>query len=101
MHRGVFLVHHRCILYFNVNDLHNKQIKKMSSWYYSNTRDIHIDLNKIMCDIPTEMLEDELEERKALQASDPKEAEKKEKYRSDTVDCQLPTTKGSGLAITT
>ena len=61
----------------------------MSSWYYSNTRDIHIDLDKIMRDIPTEMLEDELEERKALQESDPARAQKEEDYRSDTVDYEI------------
>lgn len=61
----------------------------MSSWYYSDTRDIHIDLDKIMRDIPTEMLEDELEERKALQESDPARAEKAESYRSDTVDYEI------------
>lgn len=100
MHRGIHFIYPRCILYFNINNLHNKQIKKMS-FLFDNSRTISIDLYKLMRDIPTEMLEDELEERKALQASNPKEAEKKEKYRSDTVDCQLPTTKGSGLAITT
>lgn len=61
----------------------------MSSWYYSNTRDIHIDLDTIMCDIPTKMLEDELEERKALQENDPAQAEKAESYRSDTVDYEI------------
>lgn len=61
----------------------------MSSWYYSNTRDIHIDLDKIMCDIPTEILEDELEERKALQKSNPARAEKDELFRSDTVDYEI------------
>lgn len=61
----------------------------MSSWYYSDTRDIHIDLDKIMCDIPTEMLENELEERKALQESDPARAQKNEDYRSDTVDYEI------------
>ena len=61
----------------------------MSSWYYSDTRDIHIDLNKIMRDIPTEILENELEERKALQESDPALAQKDEDYRSDTVDYEI------------
>ena len=61
----------------------------MSSWYYSNTRDIHIDLDEIMRDIPTEMLEDELEERKSLQKSNPARAEKDESYRSDTVDYEI------------
>ena len=61
----------------------------MSSWYYSNTRDIHIDLDKIMRDIPTEMLEDELEERKALQERDPARAQRDEDYRSDTVDYEI------------
>lgn len=59
------------------------------SFLFDNSRTISIDLYKLMRDIPTEMLEDELEERKALQASSPKEAEKKEKYRSDTVDYEI------------
>lgn len=61
----------------------------MSSWYYSSTRNIHVDLDKIMRDIPTEMLEDELEERKALQKSNPVRAERDESYRSDTVDYEI------------
>ena len=61
----------------------------MSSWYYSNSRDINIDLDKIMCDIPTYMLEDELEERKALQERDPAQAERDESYRSSTVDYEI------------
>lgn len=61
----------------------------MSSWYYCNSRDIHIDLDKIMNGIPTEMLEDELEERKTLQKNNPERAQIDENRRSDTIDYEI------------
>lgn len=59
------------------------------SFLFDNSRTISIDLDKLMCDIPTYMLEEELEERRDLQKNNPERAEKKEKLRSDTVDYEI------------
>lgn len=53
------------------------------------TVDIDIDAQEIVEKIPTSILEEELKDRKELQASDVKEAERKERWRSANINWEI------------
>ena len=53
------------------------------------TVDIDIDAQEIVEKIPTSILEEELKDRKELQASDVKEAERKEHWRTSNIEWEI------------